>query len=723
MKAVQPFLLSICVACLAFASEPDPLLRPLEHYAAQPSEQDEADLETIRQRLKTHYLEKVRSRGLDRAKRFAEALQSNGAWSDIAYVGHDRTSPVAMRHINRIARGLAPVYAELPPGSPEKAEIGSAISLAFEGWLKYEPYFENRYLTFIGGPRAVAIIMHIAGGALTEEQWQAALAMMRRGDTGSAFRFTDEPIPTTGTNLLWAARLQLEAGALAGDMAHLRRAADRLKAEVTIGLDEGPQHDGSFFQHGPQLMNGDYGQAFVIENILFASLLDGTRAAFAPELLERLESLVLDGSIYMMRGNRWFFSARGRAFTRLSNHLPSLARALEILATLPVSRPEALQQAARRIKDPTTEEPLVGHKHFWLSDTTTHHRPAHSYFLRMTSTDTEGTESGNGENLLGYYMGDGLTLRMSETENYDRIYPLLDWRRLPGVTCTTDQEPFPDFMWGKRTYGGSDFVGGATDGIDGVSCLDYDRAEVSGRKAWFFHEDHLVMLGNSLATAKPYPLQTTIHQGWAAQEAQVLFEDGEVQQLAVGQATHSPHIRQVSHRGYLYRILDGSTSVNASMESRRGEWDAINKPFSKAPPEQGDVFTLSIEHGESPTDASYAVSIHPQGKPPPQIVILSNSPNLQAVFFPEGQLLQVIFWEPGQVETPAGLLSVDQPCLVQWRHSEGQSVVHLACPLDSVSTVAIELQASAKLLKSSVSLPTDHNLGRSVKVAFHPRRD
>ena len=55
--------------------------------------------------------------------------------------------------------------------------------------------------------------------------------------------------------------------------------------------------------------------------------------------------------------------------------------------------------------------------------------------LKMSSQRVVGAESLNGDNVSGYYGGDGALFIYRDWEPYRHIFPLWDWRRLPGVTA------------------------------------------------------------------------------------------------------------------------------------------------------------------------------------------------------------------------------------------------------------------------------------------------
>ena len=93
-------------------------------------------------------------------------------------------------------------------------------------------------------------------------------------------------------------------------------ASEAIQREIRITTAEGMQPDFSFHQHGPQLYNGGYGQRFVVDACRYATLLAGTRFAFARDKLSLLADYLLEGDRYMIRGKLLDYSANGRALTR-----------------------------------------------------------------------------------------------------------------------------------------------------------------------------------------------------------------------------------------------------------------------------------------------------------------------------------------------------------------------------------------------------------------------
>ena len=133
----------------------------------------------------------------------------------------------------------------------------------------------------------------------------------------------------------------------------------------------------------------------------------------------------------------------------------------------------------------------MGNKHFWRSDYTVHHRPTYFISLKLCSERTVGVETDvNSENLLGYFLPYGLTYIYRRGDEYEDIFPVWNWARLPGVTSPDD---IP-VIKGKFTQEVA-FVGGVSDGKYGLSAMEMDVRETTGKKSWFWFDKELVALG------------------------------------------------------------------------------------------------------------------------------------------------------------------------------------------------------------------------------------
>ncbi|MGN0309722.1 MAG: polysaccharide lyase beta-sandwich domain-containing protein, partial [Bacteroides sp.] len=84
------------------------------------------------------------------------------------------------------------------------------------------------------------------------------------------------------------------------------------------------------------------------------------------------------------------------------------------------------------------------------------------------------------------------------------------------------------------------------------------------------------------------------------------------------------------------------------------------------------IFNLSIPHGQKPQQAGYAYIVMPgiaspaslKSYDPAIIEILSNTPELQAVHHKQLDMLQAVFYAPGEITVGSVTLKADRPCVM-----------------------------------------------------------
>jgi chondroitin AC lyase len=144
---------------------------------------------------------------------------------------------------------------------------------------------------------------------------------------------------------------------------------------------------------------------------------------------------------------------------------------------------------------------LIGHKHFHYSDYSVHSRANFSFSLHCFSNRTLNTECVNGEGLQNRAIGDGALFLHRTGREYTNHPPVWIWSLLPGVTALQSGLQYTCEN-AQITYSAErlSFVGAATDGWNGVACMDFLRIDpvpissmtLSARKMWAFYDDGAV---------------------------------------------------------------------------------------------------------------------------------------------------------------------------------------------------------------------------------------
>ena len=78
-------------------------------------------------------------------------------------------------------------------------------------------------------------------------------------------------------------------------------------------------------------------------------------------------------------------------------------------------------------------------------------------------------------------------------KEYLDIFPLWDWRKLPGVTAFEDNAPMPLIKSYQPRNKGT-FVGAVSDEKQGMTVMELDRAGVKAHKAWVCTDDFILCL-------------------------------------------------------------------------------------------------------------------------------------------------------------------------------------------------------------------------------------
>jgi hyaluronate lyase len=318
----------------------------------------------------------------------------------------------------------------------------------------------------------------------------------------------------------------------------------------------------------------------------------------------------------------------------------------------------------------------VGHFVFPSMDRVVHRRPGWSFAISMSSQRIAAYEAINGENLHGWYTGDGMTYLYNDdlAQFGADFWPTVNPYRLPGVTA--DTRPREDLSF--RAYRPANaWAGGAVlDGQYGAAAMELtgDGVSLRARKSWFCLDRAVVALGSGITASDGRAVETVVEN--RATDAEPYQGDGWAHLAGVG--------------GY---VFDGAQRL---VETRTGRWRDINAGDDTAgafEPVSRRYVTFWIDHGVNPVDASYAYFVLPnasrertrafRGVRPVRVLV--NTPQVQAA--QTRGLLAATFWAAGT----AGGLGADAPCVVLVRRVSGRALVAVADPSRTVDVVTLTL--------------------------------
>jgi chondroitin AC lyase len=633
------------------------------------------DLDTVRQRLAAEWSAPEAAE----IRQLLERQSEDGSWSDIDYNDPATTTWPSLRHMER-TRDLALAWADRGSELHRDPGVRAAVGRAWEFWFRRDPVNENWWHNEIGVPRALAPALLVMQDELTPREKEQGLRILERSE-----------IKGESQNLVWLAEINALRGLIADDPDLVQRAYGRIAQEIRTVPSEGLQADMSLLQHRGCLYNHGYGASFAVDGTRLARLLDGTRFSLPKDKTDLLAAYLLDGSQWMASGPHADFGARGREIARpgggpaTNSYLQVAAENLLALEKPP--RAEELRALVSRAGSAPDAPPLEGARHFWRADFTVAQSPGFYASVRMFSDRIANTDFNGPENLLGHHLADGVTTLMTHGGEYRGIFPIWDWQKLPGITARQAPPLKPGAP--RRDKGSRDFVGGVSDGTAAFSAFDFERDGLVAKKAWLLFPGGLLALGSGITDDTGVPVVTTVNQ---------CLKRGPVE--ADGQT--------VRHDGLRYTALE-TTKLAHTGGSREGSWRRIHAQESDAAV-AGDIFTLTIDHGASPREATYAYFVQTDGADTAAPTILANTPELQAA--ETDDLAGAAFYQPGRVKTAQfGTLSAAQPCLVLMRRqASGEAALSVTDPTGKLE----EVEIAAGLKRMTVKLPRGDAAGATV---------
>lgn len=669
---------------------------------------DDGDVATIRRQLVQWY-----ARGApaaDTIESYRRRLRPDGSWPDVDYSNKERGGWLTYRHLSRT---LAMTEAYRRPDHPlaGKPELRAAILKALAHWAEHDYINPNWWYPRIGVPMTMAPILILMGEAVPADVRERAFSrVLGRSEMGM-----------TGQNKVWCAGIAFMKGLLVEDAALMRRARDEIFSELHVTTDEGIQPDHSFHQHGPQQQWGNYGSSFSGDTIRWASLFRGTDYALDAERLSVLRRYLLEGTSWILWKGRMDISGCGRQIFRNCQESKgaSILRQLALMQELDPSEAEAYRRAIAA-NDAARSNTRVGHKHFWRSDIAVHRRPTWYASVKMSSTRVTGAETCNSENMLGLHLGDGVTYFYRTGREYEDLFPVWDWRRLPGTTCRQGQDSLVPTS--GKCRGRSSFVGGVSDGTRGIAAMEYIRGGLRARKSWFFLDEAVVCLGAAVDCDEPESVLTSVNQ-CVLNGPVTLSSDEGTRRITRGQHALKD-VTWVHHDGMGY-VFVRPTDVTVGATRQSGNWHAVHRRESQRTLER-EVFSVWIDHGAQPHGAQYAYMVLPDvdaaAMPSlyesPLATVLRQTKSVQAVSSHQGQRVRAAFLEPGRLAWGNGQgIEVDAPCLVMLEDTPNGASLYVADPTHQRKTINVKLSGK-HVADLTVELPQGGLAGRSVTIAL-----
>ncbi len=203
-------------------------------------------------------------------------------------------------------------------------------------------------------------------------------------------------------------------------------------------------------------------------------------------------------------------------------------------------------------------------------------------------------------------------------------------------------------------------------------------------KSWFFFDNEYVCLGAGISARGELPVVTTLNQCLLKSEVTVSAKNKK--SVIARNEKEYENVDWVFQDGIGY-AFPNPTTVNIRNMETIGSWWLINKQNDSPKDEvKLDVFKLWLNHGERPSEESYEYIVVPatsvekmeQNNSKNNVVILSNTPEIQAVKNTALNICQLVFYKAGLIQISDELTLVsDNPGIIMLK-MEGEKISEIS---------------------------------------------
>ncbi len=624
---------------------------------------------------------------------------SSGAFSDIDYSNRGVTTWTPISHIDRLTE-LAYAYTNPQNQYYGDENLYNKIVKGLQYWQDRNPESDNWWHNQIAEPQKMGILLiqMRAGKKKLPSDLEKKILQRIEKDGG-------DPTKYTGANATDIALHWIYRACLQGNKSDLQKALNCVYSTIAYTTEEGFQYDNSFCQHGKQLYIGGYGDTIMrgITQVLVYTR--GTSYSISEDKLDIVKKFLFDTYYPCIRGQYMMYDVMGREVSRPdATKKTSSSIYAERMEVIDSENATTYKGIANRVEGKAAAKFNVTpmHNHYYCSDYTLHVRPNYTFDVRLVSTRTMRCEYGNNENIKTYFLSDGCNNIAVTGKEYVDIFPMWDWARIPGTTAPQLKKiPLAATEW--QTPGTATFAGGVSDGTYGATAYAYNDTysgiNTGGHKGWFFFDDEVVCLGAGINSSNNADINTTINQCLSSESSKVYVSaGGQTSQItAASSVQHSPD--WILHESVAYIFPNGG-DIFVEKEQKKANWQEINPPTASKE-QTGVVFTIGINHGKKPKNASYAYIVL-CGKSSTNevktyyskdnIEIASNEANLQAVRHKGLGIWEFIFYEAGTFKHADMTLTVDHPCAVLVEEKADKMVeLHVADPAQTEKNIKVNI--------------------------------
>jgi hyaluronate lyase len=630
----------------------------------------------------------------------------------------------------------------------------------------------NWYSYEIGVPYYLLHSLVSVSDQLTAAELTRYLQPVLRFTGNPNIRTNNPTLAETGANRGDKALIAVVSGALLSDTVRIAKGIDAitdvvgggsasLVGRVTKG--DGYHPDGSFIQHDVIPYAGHYGLVLLTAFAGLIHVTDGTAYALNADLRQKIYDTVADTYAPFVFAGSMMEPVRGRMLSRQGETAHDAGKQLTgAVVLLALSAPDATKKQLSglvaewigenkfapyyEIPDPerfspgpdlvaipgiefgqellsskvSTAKAVAVNRVYGQQDRIVHVTENWSASLGVASTRICRYESVNGQNLHGWYVGDGVlyTFQPKSQGHYTDVYwPTVDPTLLPGATSKAGTPPKPPTS-GPLTP--NPHTGGVRwDDRHGAYALDLitEDGTLTAKKSWFFTPEGIVCLGAGITDTSGAEVRTAIeNRNLGENGSGSLTADFCSVPVTPGRSTALRRPRWLHLDGVGgYVVLDGS-DVTALREDRTGSWRDVDTGANTkgtTVPYTRRYQKLVLSHGVNPAGASYAYAVLPTASRPATVAsslawrVRSNTATSQAIRLWDSTLL-ANFFAAGSVEE----LTVSGPASVAVGRTRSGWKIAVSDPTQLQTSIEVTVR------RKSVDVPVAGTFGATQVVSL-----
>lgn len=618
-------------------------------------------------------------------------------WEDL----NNTTTSEHLTHEYKRIRDMAIAYSTEGSIYKDDSILLKDIIDALE-WMYINRYNENSFFSRnwwpwqIGAPSNLNDIVVLLFEKLTREQIKK---YMNAVNTFVPEPYHNRPdrVISVGANRVDIAKVVAIRGLIIKDGNKIEEAKNSLNDVFEyVDYENGFYKDGSFIQHGSIPYNCSYGAVLIDGISTMLNFLSATPWEITNPEVNNIYSWVYDSYRPFIFKGAAMDMVRGRAVSRsfLQDHVIG-HDIIESIARLSQFAPEPHSSCfksmvkgwvsndysrsiydgkninsillIKRIMDDKNIVPAgepIGHFHFANMDRVVHRGKGFAFGLSMYSNRIQNFEYMNSENKRGWHTSDGMTYLYNDdlTHYSDDYWPTVNPYRMPGTTVDTTERQVVKERNGNagQRKSNKSWVGGTSiAGLYGAAGMELDNefGTLTCRKSWFMFQNEIVALGTGITSCDNRTIETIVENRKIKPDYNHFILDGKEVNLEAGCQqwigfTNWAYLGGLSKNTGIGYYFPENCELNVIFERRIGSWADINSNCSEEVVSR-NYLTLWIDHGKNSRNHTYSYVILPNKEiedvkrysENPDIVILENSPEAQAVKNAKLNILAINFWE------------------------------------------------------------------------------